>query len=126
MEGELGGGEEGISEDLGSILGTRSGFESPELFRDRLAYVAAHLDHESGRSWRPLADTAISGQLLFGARDDYAGLRRGLDFYGEGQLVCVQVDTLIRRLSHGAKSIDNFCQVFYGGEGRVAVTPYTL
>src|SRR6202140_4916364 len=110
---------EGLTNDVGSMFSPRSGFESTELFRDRLAYVAAHLDHESGRSWRPLADTAISGQLLFGARDDYAALRRGLDFYGEGQLVWLEVDTLIRQLSHGTKSIDNFCVAFYGGEGGV-------
>ena len=126
MKGDLLWMYEGLTEYLGSVLAARSGLESPELFRDRLAYVAAHLDHESGRSWRPLADTAISGQLLFGARDDYAALRRGLDFYGEGQLVWMEVDTLIRQLSHGAKSIDDFCQVFYGGEGGVSVNPYTL
>ena len=126
MKGDLLWMYEGLTEYLGSVLAARSGLETPELFRERLAYVAAHLEHESGRSWRPLADTAISGQLLFEARDDYAALRRGLDFYGEGQLVWLEVDTLIRQLSHGTKSIDDFCRAFYGGEGGPSVNPYTL
>ena len=126
MKGDLLWIYEGLTEYLGSVLAARSGLETPDLFRDRLAYVAAHLEHESGRAWRPLEDTAISGQLLFDARDDYSALRRGLDFYGEGQLVWLEVDTLIRQLSHGAKSIDDFCRAFYGGEAGVSVSPYAL
>ncbi len=126
MKGDLLWMYEGLTEYLGSVLAARSGLETPELFRDRLAYVAAHLEHEAGRGWRPLADASISGQLLFDARTDYATLRRGLDFYGEGQLVWLEVDTLIRKLSHGAKSIDDFCRAFYAGEPGPAVNPYTF
>jgi predicted metalloprotease with PDZ domain len=117
---------EGLTEYLGSVLAARSGLETPDLFRDRLAYVAAHLEHETGRGWRSLADTSISGQLLFDARADYSTLRRGLDFYGEGQLVWLEVDTLLRKLSRGTKSIDDFCRAFYGGEAGPSVNPYTL
>ena len=126
MKGDLLWMYEGLTEYLGSVLAARSGLETPELFRDRLAYVAAHLEHETGRSWRPLADASISGQLLFDARAEYATLRRGLDFYGEGQLVWLEVDTLIRKLSHGTKSIDDFCRAFYGGEAGASVNPYAL
>ena len=108
MKGDLLWMYEGLTEYLGSVLAARSGLETPELFRDRLAYVAAHLEHEAGRGWRTLADASISGQLLFDARTDYATLRRGLDFYGEGQLVWLEVDTLIRKLSHGTKSHRRF------------------
>ena len=119
-------------EYLGAVLSLRSGMEPPELFRDRLAVLASHLEHESGRAWRPLSDTSISGQILYGARADYAALRRGTDFYGEGQLVWLEVDTLIRRLSRGAKSIDDFCKAFHGNNvggvasvGKPEVKPYT-
>jgi predicted metalloprotease with PDZ domain len=115
MKGDLLWVYEGLTEYLGAVLSARSGMETPELFRDRLAYLAAHLDHESGRAWRPLSDTAISGQILYGAREDYAALRRGTDFYGEAELVWLEVDTLIRQLSHGSKSIDDFCRAFYSG-----------
>jgi predicted metalloprotease with PDZ domain len=126
MKGDLLWMYEGLTEYLGSVLAARSGLETPDLFRDRLAYVAAHLEYENGRGWRSLADTSISGQLLFEARTDYAALRRGLDFYGEGQLVWLEVDTLLRKLSHGTKSIDDFCRAFYGGEAGPSVNPYTL
>lgn len=115
LRGDLVWMYEGLTEYLGSVLATRSGMETPELFRERLAYVISHLEYQSGRSWRPLADTAISAQILFPAREDYSALRRGIDFYGEGQLVWLEADTLIRQLSHGNKSIDDFCREFYGG-----------
>jgi len=127
LRGDLVWMYEGLTEYLGSVLATRSGMETPELFRERLAYVISHLEYESGRTWRPLADTAISAQILFPAREDYSALRRGIDFYGEGQLVWLEVDTLIRQLSHGAKSIDDFCREFYaGGEATPVVNPFTL
>ncbi len=126
MKGDLLWMYEGLTEYLGSVLAARSGLETPDLFRERLAYVAAHLAYETGRGWRSLADTSISGQLLFDARADYANLRRGLDFYGEGQLVWLEVDTLLRKVSHGTKSIDDFCRAFYGGDAGPAVNPYTL
>ena len=127
MKGDLLWIYEGLTEYLGAVLSARSGMESPELFRDRLAYLASHLERETGRNWRPLVDTAISAQILYGAREDYAGLRRGIDFYGEAELVWLEVDTLIRELSHGSKSIDDFCRTFYGGQaGAPVVSPYTL
>lgn len=130
MQGDLLWVYEGLTEYLGAVLALRSGMETPELFRDRLAVLAAHLEHESGRAWRPLSDTSISGQILYGARGDYAALRRGTDFYGEGQMVWLEVDTLIRRLSRGTKSIDDFCRVFFGPDADApvgpSVNPYTL
>jgi predicted metalloprotease with PDZ domain len=127
LRGDLVWMYEGLTEYLGSVLATRSGMETPELFRERLAYVISHLEYESGRTWRPLADTAISAQILFSAREDYSALRRGIDFYGEGQLVWLEVDTLLRQLSHGTKSIDDFCREFYAsGDASPSVNPYTL
>lgn len=127
MKGDLLWVYEGLTEYLGEVLAARSGLEDGDRFRDWLAYSAAHLDHESGRAWRSLADTAVSAQLLYDAREDYSGLRRGVDFYSEGALVWLEVDVLLRQLSHGAKSIDDFCRAFHGGAGGApAVKPYTL
>lgn len=127
LRGDLVWMYEGLTEYLGSVLAARSNLEPPALFRERLAYVISHLQYESGRSWRTLADTAISAQILFSAREDYSALRRGIDFYGEGQLVWLEVDTLLRQMSHGTKSIDDFCREFYAGGGASpSVNPYTL
>jgi len=121
---------EGLTEYLGEVLATRSGLGTPERFRDWLARDAALLDQEAGRKWRPLTDTAISAQILYGARDDYSSLRRSVEFYSEGALIWFEADTLIRQLSHGARSLDDFCRAFYGGPslkeaGEPAVSPYT-
>jgi predicted metalloprotease with PDZ domain len=42
-------------------------------------------------------------------------------------LIWLDVDTAIRELTHGQKSIDDFCRLFHGGEnGAPLVKPYTL
>jgi predicted metalloprotease with PDZ domain len=126
MRGDLLWVYEGLTEYLGEVLATRSGLGTPERFRDWLARDAALLDESSGRKWRSLTDTAISAQILYDARDDYSALRRGVDFYTEGAMLWFDIDTLIRQKSKGAKSLDDFCKTFYGGENSGAgVKPYT-
>jgi predicted metalloprotease with PDZ domain len=41
--------------------------------------------------------------------------RRGADYYEEGDLLWLEVATIIHRESNGKKSVDDFCQAFYGG-----------
>src|SRR5947207_11083400 len=41
--------------------------------------------------------------------------RRGVDYYDEGNLLWLEVATIIHHESHGSKSIDDFCQAFHGG-----------
>jgi predicted metalloprotease with PDZ domain len=41
--------------------------------------------------------------------------RRGTDYYDEGNLLWLEVATIIHRESKGQKSIDDFCQAFHGG-----------
>jgi predicted metalloprotease with PDZ domain len=51
---------EGLTEYLGDVLAARSGLLTDEQYRESLAETAAMLDHRSGRTWRPLEDTARS------------------------------------------------------------------
>jgi predicted metalloprotease with PDZ domain len=108
---------EGLTQYLGEILTPRSGLYTPEEFREGLALIAARLDNQAGRAWRPLQDTATAAQLLYEARDDYAAFRRTVDFYDEGWLIWLDADVLIRKLSGGNKSLDDFCKLFHGGPG---------
>ena len=127
MKGDLLWIYEGLTQYLGTILTPRTGLYSPEEFRETIAMIAASLDRKAGRKWRPLEDTAVAAQLLYDARDDYAEYRRGVDFYDEGTLLWLDVDVLIRQLSHGAKSLTDFCRLFYGGPGGAPeLKPYTL
>lgn len=127
MKGELLWVYEGLTQYLGNVLTARAGLRSAEEFRDLLALRAAELDHRPGRSWRPLQDAADAAQILFGAREDWSSLRRGVDFYDEGALIWLEADVTIRQLTNGKKSLDDFCRAFYGGENTgPMVKPYTL
>ncbi len=118
---------EGLTQYLGTILTPRSGLLSADEFREELAITAAALDRKFGRTWRPLEDTAVAAQLLYNGRDDYAAYRRGVDYYDEGTLIWLETDVLIRDLSKGTKSLNDFCRSFEGGPGGVpALKTYTF
>jgi predicted metalloprotease with PDZ domain len=66
-------------------------------------------------------------QLLYSARGDWDSWRRGVDFYDEGDLIWLEADVTIRKLTNGVKSLDDFCKAFHGGEGgKAEVKPYTF
>ncbi|HLJ85608.1 MAG TPA: M61 family peptidase [Candidatus Angelobacter sp.] len=125
MKGDLLWVYEGLTDYLGDILSARTGLRSPEQWRENAAYTAAMLDHRVGRTWRPLQDTATSVQSLFSAPAEWTNWRRSADYYPEGFLLWLEVDTLIRRQTGGQKSLNDFCRAFYGGQDSPpAVVPY--
>jgi len=127
MQGDLLWVYEGLTEYLGEVLTPRSGLWSADDYRESLAITAASLDTKSGRTWRPLEDTAVAAQILYGTGSDYANYRRGVDFYPEGTLIWLEADALIRQLSKGAKSLDDFCRAFHEGPGGApALKTYNL
>ena len=106
---------EGLTSYLGDVLSARSGLRSPQQYRDNLAMIAASLDHRPGRTWRNLQDTADGVPSMQDAPNQWLSIRRGLDYYDEDVLNWLWVDTIIRQQTNGAKSIDDFCRLFYGG-----------
>ncbi len=108
---------EGLTEYYGDVLGARSGLRTPELYRENLALFAAAMDHQTGRAWRPLEDTAVAAQLLYDGRPEWASWRRGVDFYTESELIWLEADTIIRQKSGGKKSLDDFVRAFHGAPG---------
>lgn len=118
---------EGLTEYLGNILTARSGLWTDEQYRETLAATAAMLDHRAGRTWRPLEDTGVSVQTLRMLGSQWQSWRRGLDYYPEGELIWLEVDTILRKQTDGRRSLDDFCRHFHGGEsGPPKVVPYTL
>jgi predicted metalloprotease with PDZ domain len=125
MEGDLLWVYEGLTDYLGDILSARTGLRSPQEWRENAAYTGAMLDHRAGRTWRPLQDAATSVQILFTAPPEWVNWRRSADYYPEGFLIWLEVDTLIRQQTHGQKSLNDFCRLFFGGQsGPPAVVPY--
>ena len=58
---------EGLTEYLGEVLTSRSGFWTLDQSREALAHLAATYDSRPGRDWRPLQDTADSGEFIYDA-----------------------------------------------------------
>ncbi len=118
---------EGLTSYLGAVLTARSGLRTPEQFREDLAATASRMAHRAGRRWRPLADTAAAASTLFGSPSAWQSWRRSVDFYPEGVLLWLEVDTLIRERSGGRRSLDDFCRAFFGPPaGPAEVRGYTF
>ena len=118
---------EGLTSYLGDMLSARSGIRTPDQYRDSVAFIAARLDHIPGRTWRNLQDTADGVPWMQGAPAAWESWRRTVDYYDEDVLNWLWVDTIIREQTHGAKSMDDFCKLFHGGQGgQPEVKTYTF
>ena len=114
METDLLWGYEGLTDYLGPLLAARSGLWTKEQYQDHMASIAGALGPgRPGRTWRPLEDTAI-GEPGVAGRGGWNTWRRGTDYYDEGDLLWLEVATIIHRESKGQKSIDDFCHAFHG------------
>ena len=119
---------EGLTEYLQGVLAARSGLWTAEFTRQEWAYTAANMDHNRpGRSWRDVEDTTY--QPIITARRPLAWLswERTEDYYPEGSLIWLDVDTKIRELSADRMSLDDFARSFFGGNnGALGPVPYTF
>jgi predicted metalloprotease with PDZ domain len=116
MRGELLWVYEGLTQYLGKVLPARSGLWSAEDFREAMAAVAAEMENQSGREWRPLVDTAAAVQFTYPSPRAWMNYRRRVDYYDEGSLIWLDADVLIRTRSNGKLSLDDFCRRFHGGQ----------
>ena len=105
---------EGLTEYVGDVLTARRGLWTPQEYRDALARSAAMLGHRPGRTWRNLQDTADAAALLYYTSKQWDSWRRNVDYYDEGELDWLWVDSIIRQRTGGKKSIDDFCKLFHG------------
>jgi predicted metalloprotease with PDZ domain len=108
---------EGMTQYLGNVLAARSGLKSQAQYRDTLAMSAANLDSKPGREWRPTEDTAVAASILRGGNPAWSNWRRGQDYYQEGELLWLDADTLIRKMTNNKKSLNDFERIFLGKGG---------
>jgi len=119
---------EGLTEYLGEVLTARSGLLTLDQAHDALAEVAGTMATRPGREWRSLQDTADAAPFLYDAGHDWENWRRGTDFYEEGELLWLDVDSTIRRITGDKKSMNDFCRAFYAGgpPNQPALKTYTF
>jgi predicted metalloprotease with PDZ domain len=109
---------EGQTQFWGYVLAARSGLMSKQETLDSLASVAAAYDNRAGRTWRPLTDTTHDPIIAARRAKAWSSWQRGEDYYSEGQLIWLEVDSLLRELSGGARSLDDFAKAFFGVNDR--------
>ncbi|HEY2400444.1 MAG TPA: hypothetical protein VGI23_08815 [Steroidobacteraceae bacterium] len=118
---------EGLTNYLGAVLAVRSGLWSEDFGRQAWASLAANMDrNRAGRTWRALEDT--TEQPLITARRPLSWLswQRTEDYYTEGELLWLDIDTRIRELTHDRKSLDDFAHAFFQVSAASAVSTYTF
>ena len=116
---------EGMTQYLGDVLAARSGLKTQAEYRDVLAASAANLDNRPGREWRSTEDTAIAASILRGGDASWSNWKRGQDYYQEGELLWLDADTLIRKMTDNKKSLTDFLHIFLakgGNTGPLIVT----
>ncbi len=113
---------EGQTQYWGKMLAARSGLWTRQQGLDALALVAATYSNGIGRSWRDLEDTTNDPIIAQRRPIPYRSWQRSEDYYDEGVLVWLDVDTRLRSLSGGKKSLDDFAHVFFGMDNGSFVT----
>jgi predicted metalloprotease with PDZ domain len=116
-----------MTEFWGVVLAARSGLWSPGFTLGVLAQYAATYDQaRQGRAWRNLADTTNQPIIAYSAAQSYPSWQRGKDYYTEGILLWLDVDTRIRELTRGRRSLDDFARRFFGvHDGELGPVTYT-
>lgn len=109
---------EGQTQFWGIILAARSGLITHDDTLGSLASLAARLDVEAGRQWRPLEDTTDDPIIAQRRPKPWRSWQRAEDYYNESVLVWLEADTIIREGSHGQHSLDDFAHAFFGVNDR--------
>jgi predicted metalloprotease with PDZ domain len=113
---------EGQTQYWDRVLCARSGLWSRELALQAIADTAATHQLREGSVWRPLSDTTRDPIVASRSPLPWPSWQRSEDYYTEGSLIWLDVDTRIRELSGETRSLDDFARAFFGQEDRVWVT----
>jgi predicted metalloprotease with PDZ domain len=105
---------EGQTQYYGQVLQERAGFLNQQQFLDNLAGIAAAYDARAGRNWRNLQDTTNDPIIASRRAIPWTSWQRSEDYYYEGMLLWLDVDTLIRQRSGNKRSLDTFARAFFG------------
>ena len=118
---------EGQTQFWGKVLAARSGLVSQSHAREALAIDAARYDNTQGRDWRAVQDT-VNDPIINGRKPiGWGNWQRSEDYYTEGMLIWLDVDSKIRELSGDKRSLEDFARAFFGIEdGSIDAVYYTF
>lgn len=115
MQGSLLWVYEGQDQYWGNVLTARAGIRPMDASRDALAEVAAiYADNRPGLEWRALQDTTNDPSIAHRRPKPYRGYQMSEDYYQGGQMMWLEADVRIRKLSGGKRSLDDFAKAFFG------------
>jgi len=119
---------EGQTQYWGLVLAGRSRLWSKEQALEELAYTAAWHAASPGRLWRSVQDTTNDEIVSeHESNQPWRSWQRFKDYYAVGQLIWLDVDTLIRQQSNGRRSLDDFARLFFGtDDGRFVPLTYSF
>ncbi len=118
---------EGQTEYWGFVLAVRSGLWTRQQGLEAIANQAATFANRAGRQWRALQDTDNDPIIAERRPIPWRSWQRAEDYYGEGMLVWLDADTLIREKTGGKKSLDDAARAFFGiNDGSYVTVTYTF
>jgi predicted metalloprotease with PDZ domain len=128
MRGSLLWVYEGQTQFWGTVLAARAGLWTRQQGLDAIAADAATFDEaRPGRVWRALEDTTTDPVSTMRRPIPWRSWQRSEDYYGEGELIWLDADTLIREKTGGKKSLDDFAKAFFGiNDGSYVTVAYTF
>ena len=107
---------EGQTQYWDRVLCARSGLWSKEQALAALADIAATHDRQAGARWRPMSDTTKDPIIAARAPLPWPSWQRNEDYYTEGALIWLDVDTRIREISGDTCSLDDFARTFFSAQ----------
>lgn len=113
---------EGQTQYWDRVLCARSGLWSKETALEALAETAAVHDVRLGSIWRPTSDTTRDPIIAQRSPLPWPSWQRSEDYYTEGALIWLDVDTRIRELSGDTRSLDDFARIFFGQSDGDSIT----
>jgi len=113
---------EGQTQYWDRVLSARSGLWTKDHALQALAHMAATQDVREGSRWRPVSDTTRDPIIAARASLPWPSWQRSEDYYVEGALIWLDVDTRIREATDGERSLDDFARAFFGQDDGEWVT----
>lgn len=116
---------EGQTQYWGYVLAARAGLWTKQQALDAIASTAAAFDHRIGRTWKSLQDTTNDPITISRRPQPWSSWQRGEDYYSEGLLLWLDVDTVLRERTNDRRSLDDFAKAFFGQQDGAWEKPVT-